>query len=237
MAASLHTVEYSHKPVYIEVYHAQNGKSYLSANELLSTRTPGFHLQFIRLLSSEVFPEYIDDPGNYVAARPEEIAAIPQHWYISRHFKKLRAELKRLHYLRTDGENIFLQSVRKKEKVCIFAAGSNRKSRYLCTSMKQHELFKVIYEECEGKSWVSGKSLVGPGHQMFHWQFAHVLPKGPYRSLKFSKDNILPMTADEHINQTNGMWIGWSQEKIAEFKKLALELKQKYYASKKTFPR
>ena len=65
------------------------------------------------------------------------------------------------------------------------------------------ELFKKIYESCGGVSVIDGVKLNSPEHPMFHWQFAHVLPKGAYGRFRLDERNILPMTAVQHTQFDN----------------------------------
>lgn len=56
-------------------------------------------------------------------------------------------------------------------------------------------LFIEIWNEREHVSELSGQPL---GEEPNVWFFAHVLTKGPYKSLKFNKSNIMLVTPGEH---------------------------------------
>lgn len=59
-------------------------------------------------------------------------------------------------------------------------------------------MFLRIWEERPHFSEVSGKPLLPMGAEMWHWQFAHILPKGAYPRYKLNPDNIILLTPDEH---------------------------------------
>ena len=48
----------------------------------------------------------------------------------------------------------------------------------------QKELFEYIWETREHISELSGKPLYHRNHDLWHWQFLHVLPKGHYKAYK-----------------------------------------------------
>lgn len=83
----------------------------------------------------------------------------------------------------------------------------------------QRELFDQIWSERPHLSEVSGKPLLYKGHSLWHWQFAHVLSKGAYPSLKLDPENIMLMLPEEHEKQE-------SFEAFNEKKQL---LKERYY--------
>lgn len=58
-----------------------------------------------------------------------------------------------------------------------------------------------IWETRDHVSEVSGQALLPLGHFMWHWQFAHVLPKGKYTRWKLNPENIMLMLPNEHQNQ------------------------------------
>ncbi len=61
-------------------------------------------------------------------------------------------------------------------------------------------MFISIYEENKKQwvSWISSKPLVHEDHIMFYNQFSHILAKGMYPKVRLEKDNIWPITAEEH---------------------------------------
>jgi len=65
----------------------------------------------------------------------------------------------------------------------------------------QHEMFIWIWDNRDHKSEISNKQLLPCGHPMWHWQFAHILPKGTYKKWKLNPDNIMLMLPDEHEKQ------------------------------------
>lgn len=67
--------------------------------------------------------------------------------------------------------------------------------------MNQHQLFKEIWEERAHVSEVSGEQLLPSGNWQWHWQFAHILNKGRFPSMKLRKDNIILLTVKEHERQ------------------------------------
>lgn len=87
----------------------------------------------------------------------------------------------------------------------------------------QSELFEYIWETRPHVSEISGKPLVPKGHMMWHWQLAHVLPKGAYPKYRLNPDNIMLMTWEEHQ----------AQESYEEFQTRKQELKEKYYQESK----
>ena len=83
----------------------------------------------------------------------------------------------------------------------------------------QIELFNYIWEIRSHKSQLSGLPLFPKGHDQWHWQFLHVLPKGTYPKWKLNPDNILLGLPSEHTNQ----------EEFPEFLNKRQELTAKYY--------
>lgn len=63
------------------------------------------------------------------------------------------------------------------------------------TQPNQKDLFLEIWEERDHKSELSGEFLGDEPNAFF---FAHILGKGAYPQLKFSKENIMLVTHDEH---------------------------------------
>lgn len=78
----------------------------------------------------------------------------------------------------------------------------------------QKQLFEEIWEERPHVSELTGKRLLPKGHPMWHWQFAHILPKGSYPLWKLQKENIMLMTPDEHENQENSILFKKKQDKL-----------------------
>jgi hypothetical protein len=87
------------------------------------------------------------------------------------------------------------------------------------TFKNQSEMFKWIWENRPHVSQISGKLLLPENHPMWHWQFAHVLPKGAYPSYKLNSENIMLMLPSEHEKQ----------ESFEKFKEKKQELKEQYY--------
>lgn len=77
-------------------------------------------------------------------------------------------------------------------------------------SMNQIELFQSIWATRPHVSFISGE----PIRNFDHWCFAHVLPKGTYPDLKFSADNIVLLTREEHRIFDQG-----TQKERLEYKK------------------
>ena len=82
----------------------------------------------------------------------------------------------------------------------------------------QTEMFNYIWETREQVSEVSGEPLLPKGHFKWHWQFAHILPKGTYKHYKFNPDNIMLMLPEEHEKQ----------EQFELFHERKNELRKKY---------
>ena len=70
----------------------------------------------------------------------------------------------------------------------------------------QMDLFREIWDERPHFSEVSGEFL---GNEMQPIFMSHLLPKGSYRKYKFRKDNIVLMTAEEHM-----AWHSWGPAKL-----------------------
>jgi hypothetical protein len=77
-------------------------------------------------------------------------------------------------------------------------------------SLKMRELFMEIWRERPHYSQVSGKWLGKEPSSIF---FDHLLVKELYPQFKFEKENILLVTADEHVERTSG----WPKPKHQEF--------------------
>lgn len=76
-------------------------------------------------------------------------------------------------------------------------------------------------------SELSGKPLLPKGHNQWHWQFMHILPKGSYPRYKLNIENIVLGTVWEHEHQE-------IIDKFRELKaKLVAEYYEKYYKIKK----
>ena len=67
----------------------------------------------------------------------------------------------------------------------------------------ERELFVGLWAKAGGRSRISGEKLLPPEHPMFHFQFAHLAPKGTYPELRLMEENVWPVTVDEHQYQTN----------------------------------
>jgi hypothetical protein len=65
-------------------------------------------------------------------------------------------------------------------------------------STGERDLFVELYNRCNGRSEVSGRSLVPPNHSRFHAQGSHLLPKGTHPELRLNPSNIVMVTLDEH---------------------------------------
>lgn len=83
----------------------------------------------------------------------------------------------------------------------------------------QAQLFNKIWEEREHRSQLSGAPLLPQGHFQWHWQFAHILPKGSYPKWKLNPDNIILCLPDEHAKQ----------EQFPKFIEIRDKLKREYY--------
>lgn len=69
------------------------------------------------------------------------------------------------------------------------------------------------------RSELSGATLLPKGHPQWHWQFAHILPKGTYPKWKFEEKNIALCLPEEHARQ----------ETFPKFIEKRDELKREYY--------
>jgi len=63
------------------------------------------------------------------------------------------------------------------------------------------QLFNEIWEDREHFSEFTGKPLLPKGHYQWHFQFAHVLNKGRFPSMRLRKDNIFLCLPDEQMIQ------------------------------------
>lgn len=67
----------------------------------------------------------------------------------------------------------------------------------------QIDIFNELWEEKEHVSFVKDSNgnpmpLHEKGHNLWHWQFAHVLNKGSHGKAKLSKENIVFLTPLQH---------------------------------------
>ena len=69
----------------------------------------------------------------------------------------------------------------------------------------ERELFVGLWAKAGGRSRISGEKLLPPEHPMFHFQFAHLAPKGAYPELRLMEENVWPVTVDEHKYQTTDL--------------------------------
>ena len=83
----------------------------------------------------------------------------------------------------------------------------------------QSRLFNDIWESRTHRSELSGAPLLPKGHPQWHWQFAHVLPKGSYPKWKFEAKNIILCLPEEHSHQ----------EQFPVFIEKRDQLKREYY--------
>lgn len=63
------------------------------------------------------------------------------------------------------------------------------------------KMFNEIWNERPHVSELTGEPLLPKGHIRWHWQFAHVLNKGRFPSMRLRKDNILLCLPDEQMIQ------------------------------------
>jgi len=68
----------------------------------------------------------------------------------------------------------------------------------------EKDVFENIWEQRKHVSQLSGKPLYPKGHEFWHWQFAHLLSKGAYPSLRHDERNILLVTPKEHERLDGG---------------------------------
>lgn len=94
---------------------------------------------------------------------------------------------------------------------------------------RQYDMFIEIWNEREHISELSGKTLVGPEHKMFTWQFEHILGKGAYPKFKLNKANIMLMTWQEHFDITNNSIDKLDKDLYVKYIKKKEELIQEYY--------
>lgn len=83
----------------------------------------------------------------------------------------------------------------------------------------QRELFEHKWNNSEHISEFTGKPLLPKNHFKWHWQFVHVLGKGPYPAYKLRLENIMLALPEEHEKQ----------EQFEAFINKRDELKPKYY--------
>ncbi len=87
------------------------------------------------------------------------------------------------------------------------------------TFKNQKELFMHIWNSRPHVSELTENPLLPISSDLWHWQFAHILPKGAYPSYKLREENIMLMLPDEHKNQ----------EHYEKFIQRRDELRRKYY--------
>lgn len=83
----------------------------------------------------------------------------------------------------------------------------------------QNEMFNWIWDNRPHVSELTGASLLPKGHTQWHWQFAHVLPKGTYPKWKLNPNNVMIVLPEEHNNQ----------ERFKKFLDKKEELRREYY--------
>lgn len=83
----------------------------------------------------------------------------------------------------------------------------------------QSDLFRWIWENRPHVSELTGSPLLPFGHNMWHWQFLHILPKGSYPKWKLNPDNILLALPQEHQKQND----------FQVFNEKYQDLRRKYY--------
>ena len=84
----------------------------------------------------------------------------------------------------------------------------------------QKEMFEWIWENRDHVSEVSGEPLLGRGNMRWHWQFAHILNKGRFPSMKLREDNIILLLPEEHDKQ----------DRYPEFQRRKERLLTEYYS-------
>jgi hypothetical protein len=83
----------------------------------------------------------------------------------------------------------------------------------------QKQMFDWIWENRRHVSELSGNILLSKTHPKWHFQMAHILPKGNYPKWKLNPDNIMLMLPEEHENQ----------EQFLKFVEKKSELRRQYY--------
>lgn len=99
----------------------------------------------------------------------------------------------------------------------------------------EKKLFMQIWQEREHVSFVPAETgrpllLLPPGHPQWHWQFAHVLPKGLYGKARLSKENIVLLTPGQHELYDKRPHLIKSLDNYKKLFDLRDELKEKYHA-------
>jgi hypothetical protein len=89
----------------------------------------------------------------------------------------------------------------------------------MTTPKNQKELFRYIWETRPHVSEVSGKPLLEPHEFKWHWQFAHILNKGRFPSLRLDPRNIILLLPEEHEQQ----------DQYEEFQVRKQKLMKEYY--------
>lgn len=95
------------------------------------------------------------------------------------------------------------------------------------------DVFLDLYVKHDGLSAVSGLPLeYPPGHERFHCQFSHILPKGSYRRYQTLPENIVPCLYAEHRQweeERNREKLAAINPKWIPYIKLEQELKRRYH--------
>lgn len=59
-------------------------------------------------------------------------------------------------------------------------------------------LFRLLYDKQGGLCAITGLPLLPPGHEHFHVQGSHLLPKGGYPRARLWEDNVVMVLTTEH---------------------------------------
>lgn len=120
------------------------------------------------------------------------------------------------------------QPPRPKKKPKSISRISKRKAA-ANTQPNQKDLFLEIWAERDHISELSGQYLGDEPNAFF---FAHILGKGAYPKLKFSKENIMLVTQDEHWQLDQNTHLSKLNELYKPFFDRAEMLKEKLHNQK-----
>lgn len=65
----------------------------------------------------------------------------------------------------------------------------------------EYKVFIEIWNERKHISELTGEPLLPVGHDLWHWQFAHLLNKQTYSRFKYRKEYIIMALPEEHESQ------------------------------------
>lgn len=121
-----------------------------------------------------------------------------------------------------------LSSRTKKTRANVFKPIEKKIIRSVKGTTGEKALFERLFIERGGRSEISGKRLLPVGHERWHWQFLHILPKGKYSRYRLNSRNIVLALPEEHEYQD----LATKDPQWSWFFLLKEILKAEYYGTK-----